>query len=410
VTAAQDSAHRTIPAHVPAELVRPIGLTEGPEFLAAPHAFMAGLHDTHPPVFFSTSEHASNAPRGAWLLIKYEDVFFVLRHPEIFTTAGATPFPRDPNDYFYMIPLEIDPPHHRKYRAMIDPMVSPRTVATMESAIRALANQLIDQFIDKDGCEFTTDFGRPLPVSVFLGLMGLPQDMRDTFVGWAMGLLHAQDRKVAEVCMRETVAYLKQAIAEKKQKPDDSVLSQIVYGNAAGEPLTPQEVFGFTFFLFIAGLDTVFATLNNVFVWFALNPDRRREVIANPDNIDATVEELLRVFSVTFSGRTLTQDHELRGVRMKKGDKITSILPAANYDPAAFENPKEVNFRRKRKPNLAFAGGVHSCMGAHLARLEMKICITEFLRRIPDFSLNGGTKIEYWPGGVVGPKSVPLCW
>jgi cytochrome P450 len=404
--AAQDSANRAIPAHVPAELVRPIGLTEGPEFLAAPHAFMAGLHDTHPPIFYSTSQHASNA----WLLIKYEDVFFVLRHPEIFTTAGATPFPRDPNDYFYMIPLEIDPPHHRKYRAMIDPMVSPRTVAAMESSIRALANQLIDQFIDKGRCEFTTDFGRPLPVSVFLGLMGLPQDMRDTFVGWAMGLLHAQDRQVAEVCMRETVAYLKQAIAEKKQKPDASVLSQIVHGNAAGEPLTPQEVFGFTFFLFIAGLDTVFATLNNVFVWFALNQDRRREVIANPDNIDATVEELLRVFSVTFSGRTLTQDYELRGVRMKKGDKITSILPSANYDPAAFENPRDVNFRRKRKPNLAFAGGVHSCMGAHLARLEMKICITEFLRRIPEFGLKEGTKIEYWPGGVVGPKSVPLRW
>ncbi len=406
MAAAQDSTSRTIPAHIPAELVRPIGLTEGPEFLAAPHAFMAGLHDTHPPIFFSTSEHASNA----WLLIKYEDVFFVLRHPEIFTTAGATPFPRDPNDYFYMIPLEMDPPHHRKYRAMIDPMVSPRTVATMETSIRALANQLIDQFIAKGSCEFTTDFGRPLPVSVFLGLMGLPQDMRDTFVGWAMGLLHAQDRQVAAACMREAVAYLKTAIAEKKQRPDDSVLSQIVHGKAAGESLTPQEVFGFTFFLFIAGLDTVFATLNNVFVWFALNPDRRREVIANPDNIDAAVEELLRVFSVTFSGRTLTQDYEMRGVRMKKGDKITSILPAANCDPAAFDNPKDVNFRRKRKPNLAFAGGVHSCMGAHLARLEMKICITEFLRRIPDFRLQEGTKIEYWPGGVVGPKSVPLTW
>lgn len=403
---AQDSVNADIPAHVPAELLRPIGLTEGPEFLAAPHAFMAALHDTHPPIFFSTSRHASNA----WMLIKYEDVFFVLRHPEIFTTAGATPFPRDPNDYFYMIPLEIDPPHHRKYRAMIDPMLSPRAVAAMEGSIRKLANQLIDQFIGKGGCEFTTEFGRPLPVSVFLGLMGLPQNMRDIFVGWAMGLLHAQDRKVAEVCMRETVAYLKEAIAEKKQRPDDSVLSEIVHGKAAGEPLTPQEIFGFTFFLFIAGLDTVFATLNNVFVWFAQNPDRRREVIASPDNIDATVEELLRVFSVTFSGRTLTQDYELRGVKFKKGDRITSVLPAANYDPAAFENPKEVNFRRKRKPNLAFAGGVHSCMGAHLARLEMKICITEFLRRIPDFRLKDGTRIEYWPGGVVGPKAVPLGW
>jgi cytochrome P450 len=396
----------TIPEHVPAELIRPIGLTEGPEFLAAPHAFMAALHDTHPPVFYSTSQHAGSA----WMLINYDDVFFVLRHPELFTTAGATPFPRDPNDYFYMIPLEMDPPHHRKYRAMIDPMVSPKAVAAMEASIGKLANELIDDFIDRGACEFTTEFGRPLPVSVFLGLMGLPQDMRDTFVGWAMGLLHAQDRKIAEQCMREAVAYLKTAIAEKKHKPDDSVLSAIVHGKADGEVLTGQEVFGFTFFLFIAGLDTVFATLNNVFAWLAQNPDRRREIISNPENIGGTVEELLRVFSVTFSGRTVTQDYELHGVKLKKGDKITSILPAANYDPGAFENPKQVNFRRPRKPNLAFAGGVHSCMGAHLARLEMRICITEFLRRIPDFQLKEGTKIEYWPGGVVGPKVVPLTW
>jgi cytochrome P450 len=164
------------------------------------------------------------------------------------------------------------------------------------------------------------------------------------------------------------------------------------------------------FFLFIAGLDTVFATLNNVFLWLAKNPQRRQEIMDNPDNINGVVEELLRVFSVTFSGRTLTQNFEMQGVKMRKGDKITNILPAANYDPAVFENPKEVNFRRARKPNLAFAGGVHSCMGAHLARMELKVCITEFLGRIPHFEVEDGANIEYWPGGVVGPKTLPLRW
>jgi cytochrome P450 len=402
----QGSNQPEIPAHVPPELVRSIGLVEGPEFLAAPHAFMAALHETQPPIFFNTSQYSGNA----WLLTKYEDCYFALRHPELFTTQGATPFPRDPNNYFYMIPLEIDPPDHRKYRAMIDPMFSPAAVAKLEDWIRQLANRLIDQFVDKGRCEFTTDFGRPLPVSVFLDLMGLPQDMRDTFVGWAMGLLHAQDRKIAERCMRETCAYLQQVIQEKAQHADGGVLSSIVHGKAAGAALTGQEIFGFTFFLFIAGLDTVFATLNNIFLWLARNPDRRREIIANPGNMAATVEELLRVFSVTFSGRTLTQDHEIRGVKLKKGDKVTSILPAANYDPEAFESPKEVRFNRPRKPILAFAGGVHSCMGAHLARLEIKVSITEFLRRIPDFAVEQGAKIEYWPGGVVGPKTLPLTW
>jgi cytochrome P450 len=394
-----------IPAHVPPDLVRPIGLTEGAEFLAAPYAFMAALHGTHPPIFFSPG-----GARDAWMLIKHEDVFFVLQHPEIFTTAGATPFPRDPNDYFHLIPLEIDPPNHRKYRAVLDPMFSPRSVASLEESIRQLAGELIDRFVDTGGCEFTTDFGRPLPVCVFLDLMGLPQDMRDTFVRWAMGLLHAQDRAIAAGCMREVTAYLKDVIEEKTRNPDGRAVSTIVHGRPGGEPMSDKEIFGFVFFLFIAGLDTVFATLNNVFLWLAENPPRRREIIANPGNIAATVEELLRVFSVTFSGRTLTQDHELRGVMLKKGDRVTSILPAANYDPAVFENPKVVDFHRPRKPNLAFAGGAHSCMGAHLARLEMKISITEFLRRIPDFQVKAGTQIEYWPGGVVGPKSLPLTW
>ena len=395
-----------IPAHVPPELVRPIGLTEGPEFLAAPHTFMAALHETQPRIFFSPGQHT----RGAWMLTHYEDAYFVLRHPEIFTTAGATPFPRDPANYFYFIPLEIDPPDHRKYRAILDPMFSPKAVANMETNIRRQAKQLIDQFIDKGQCEFTKDFGRPLPVFVFLDLMGLPQAMLDTFVGWAVGLLHAQDRAIAAKVMQETTAYLQTVVSEKAKNPDDGVISAIVHARPGGMPLTGPEVFGFVFFLFIAGLDTVFATLNNVFLWLAKNPQRRQEIIDNPDNINGVVEELLRVFSVTFSGRTLTQDFEMQGVKMRKGDKITNILPAANYDPAVFDNPKEVNFRRARKPNLAFAGGVHSCMGAHLARMELKVCITEFLGRIPHFEVQEGAKIEYWPGGVVGPKTLPLRW
>ena len=406
MTATQGPDNRAIPAHVPPELVRNIGLTEGPEFLAAPHSFMASLHDTHPPIFYSTSQHAG----GAWMLTNYEDVTFVLTHTKIFTTQGSTPFPRDPNNYFFMIPLEIDPPEHRQYRGLIDPMLTRQAVGNLDNSIRQLANRLIDQFVDRGGCEFTTDFGRPLPVSVFLDLMGLPQAMRDTFVGWAMGLLHAQDRGIAQKCMNETVAYLQEAIREKTHQSDGGLLSAIVHGKRDDQPLTGQEIFGFAFFLFIAGLDTVFATLNNAFLWLAQNPERRREIMANPENIDRTVEELLRVYSVTFSGRTLAEDYELHGVKMKKGDKVTCILPAANYDPAVFPNPKEVNFHRPRKPIFAFGGGVHSCMGAHLARLEIKIAITEFLRRIPDFQLEQGTRIEYWPGGVVGPKALPLTW
>jgi len=397
-----------IAEHVPADLVHPIGLTEGPEFLAAPHKFMADLLKTHPRIFYSPS--LDPRMKDAWTVTHYEDVYFVLRHPEIFTTRGAVQFPREPDNYFDFIPLEIDPPLHHKYRGILNPMFSPKAVAELEDNIRQRANDLIDTFIYQGECEFTADFGRPLPVSIFLELMGLPQEMRDTFVSWAVGLLHSQSREIAAQSMQDIAAYLHKVIKEKTQNPDDGVISTIVHAKPNGEPLTDKEIFGFVFFLFIGGLDTVFATLNHIFLWLAENPERRQEIIDTPDNLSNVVEELLRVYSVTFSGRTLTQDYEMHGVKMKKGDHLVCVLPAANYDPNVFENPTEVNFHRPRKPILAFAGGVHSCMGAHLARLEIKVCITEFLRRIPNFQLKESTKIEYWPGGVVGPKAVPLTW
>ena len=394
-----------IPDHVPPGLIHSSGLIFGPEFLAAPHKFMAEMHEKFPPLYYDVGPFGN-----AWQVLKHEDALFVLRHAELFSNEDATPFPRDPEDYFYFIPIEIDPPDHRKYRNIVDPVISPQGVLKLEDPIRALANELIDGFIKQGECEFDEVFGRPLPVLVFLDLMGLPRAMCDTFVGWAMALLHSNDRAIMGDTLKTIGDYLKTAIADKQAAPDDGLVSRIVHAEIDGKPISEREAFGFVTFLFIAGLDTVFATLNNIWVWLAENPERRAEIIADPDNINAQVEELLRVFSVTFSGRTVAQDVTLRGVQLRKGDKITSILPACNYDPEVFPNPKEVDFHRPKKIILAFTVGVHSCMGAHLARLEVKIALQEWLRRIPEFKLKPGTKIDYRPGGVIGPERVPLVW
>jgi cytochrome P450 len=240
--------------------------------------------------------------------------------------------------------------------------------------------------------------------------MGLPRDMCDTFVKWAMALLHSNDRAIMGQSLKSIGDYLKTAIIDKTANPDDGLVSRIVHAEVDGKKLSEREIHGFVVFLFIAGLDTVFATLNLMWVWLAQNPARRQEIIDNPDNITAQVEELLRVHSVTFSGRTVAQDTVLRGVQLKKGDKITSLLPVCNFDPDVFPDPTKVDFHRPRKIILAFTVGVHSCMGAHLARLEIKVALQEWLRRIPDFKLKPGTNIEYRPGGVIGPERVPLVW
>jgi cytochrome P450 len=394
-----------VPDHVPPELVRQAGIIYSPEFLADPYKFFAGMHEKFPPIFYDVGPFGN-----AWVLTKHEDALFALRHAEYFSNEDATPFPRDPEDYFYFIPIEVDPPEHRKYRNIVDPIVSPQGVLKLEERIRALANELIDDIIDKGECEFDEAFGRPLPVLVFLDLMGLPRDMCDTFVSWAMALLHSNDRAIMGQTLKTIGDYLKTAIADKQANPDDGLVSRIVHAEIDGKPISEKEAFGFATFLFIAGLDTVFATLNNMWLWLARNPERRQEIIDNPENINAQVEELLRVFSVTFSGRTVAQDIEIRGVQLKKGDKITSILPACNFDPDVFPNPTEVNFHRPKKIILAFTVGVHSCMGAHLARLEIKIALQEWLKRIPDFKVKPGAETISRPGGVIGPESVPLVW
>jgi cytochrome P450 len=284
-----------VPPHVPPELIRSAGITFAPDFLAAPHDFMAKMHGTYPPIFYDV-----NPFNNAWQVTKHEDALFVLRHAELFSNEGATPFPRDPEDYFQFIPIEIDPPEHRKYRNIVDPVISPQGVIKLEAQIRALANELIDDFIDQGACEFDEVFGRPLPVLVFLDLMGLPRNMCDTFVNWAMALLHSNDRAIMGETLKTIGAYLKTAIAEKRITPDEGLISRIAHAEVGGKPLSEKEVFGFVTFLFIAGLDTVFATLNNIWLWLANNPERRREIIGDPGNINAQVEELLRVHSVTF--------------------------------------------------------------------------------------------------------------
>ena len=398
----------TIPDHVPAELVLDIGHLFSPEFLADPYEYYPALHDRCPPLFYSPSSIGGGG--GGWVTINHATAFHALRNAEYFQTGQVNVFSREEANWYHMIPQEIEPPEHRKYRNILDPMLTPVAVKRLADDIRGLANQLIDEIIDKGECEFTEEFARPLPVSVFLKFMGLPLDKRDLFVRWVVKLIQVMGGPDAEPVMREIEAYLSGVIDEKRVTPDDGAISRIVHGEIDGRALEEREVLGFTFFLFVAGIDTVYAAMNNIWLWLARNPQRRLEMIANPDQIDAQLEELLRIFGVTFSGRELIKDLQLGGVTMKKGERLFCILPACNYDPEVFENPREVQFNRLRKPILTFTGGIHACMGAHLARLEMKIALQEWLRRIPEFEVKPSTSITYSPSGVIGPDALSLRW
>ena len=162
----------TIPDHVPAELVLDIGHLFSPEFLADPYEYYPALHDRCPPLFYSPSSIGGGG--GGWVTINHATAFHALRNAEYFQTGQVNVFPREEANWYHMIPQEIEPPEHRKYRNILDPMLTPVAVKRLADDIRGLANQLIDEIIDKGECEFTEEFARPLPVSVFLKLPKRP--------------------------------------------------------------------------------------------------------------------------------------------------------------------------------------------------------------------------------------------
>jgi len=393
-----------VPPHVPKELIRSAGVTTGKEFLAAPHDFMAKMHQNYPPIFYDVGEYGN-----AWQLIKHEDALFALRHWEFFSNEGATPFPRDPNDYFYFIPIEIDPPHHRKYRNIVDPLFSPRGVQNLEGQIRQRSRDLLDKIADKGGCEFTTDFGRPLPVSVFLDIMGLPQNMRDTFVEWAINLLHAHDRETMGKAMQNIVTYIKQAIAEKKAHPDDGVVSRIAHAAPDGKPLSEKEVFGFVVFLFIGGLDTVFATLNNIWLWArpepgALQGDHRPAERHRQHCRGAAATLVCNLLGTR--GRSGPRDARCQDEEGRSHHQCAARL---QLRPRCLPKPLEwISTARARRywPSPS-ASQLHGRPSRPTGAEDRSTRVAE---AHPNFSVKPGAQIIYRPGGVVGPEFVPLVW
>jgi cytochrome P450 len=189
------------------------------------------------------------------------------------------------------------------------------------------------------------------------------------------------------------------ALEEKRKNPDDRLLTRIAHGEVDGRPLTDAEQLGMCHLLLLGGLDTVTATLDCMITYLARHPDRRQAVVDDPDLMEPVIEELLRHQTpVMMLPRVIAQDHELGGVQMIAGDSATLMIGAANCDRAEFDDPGDVQLDRTANRHLAFGGGPHRCLGSHLARLELKVALQEFHRRIPVYEIAEGTEVHFSPG------------
>ena len=305
-----------------------------------------------------------------------------------------------------LIPLNIDPPAHVGYRKLLDPLFAPRRIDALEADIAERVNHFIDGFIDRGSCDFTAELAELFPSSVFLGMMGLPWEELDVLVALRDGLLRPGDQgmvpeersAIQRATAAEVYAYFDPVLDERTAVPRDDILSLFVSLEADEGRLRRDEVLAICFVLLTAGLDTVTDSLTCFFAFLAENPDHRRRIVEDPDVIPGAVEELLRWETpVPQVVRWAREDALLGGEAIGAGNHVMVNLGAANLDPAEFDDPMEVRFDREVNRHVAFGGGVHRCLGSHLARRELRIALREWHRRIPDYSLSEGYEVTYLP-------------
>jgi cytochrome P450 len=345
-------------------------------------------------------------------LSRYEDVIWALRHPEVFSSKDVVNVGND----MPLIPLSVDPPEHRKYRRLLDPEFSPTKMADLETEARALVNRIIDEFASRGECEFHEDFATPLPSTIFLALIGLPQSDLPQFLRWRDDTIRPRAtnegdaQRIREAAGQAITGYFETALEEKRRNPDNRLLSRIVTAEVDGRPLTQAEMLGMCHLLLLGGLDTVTATLDCMIAYLAQHPDRRRAVVADPELMNAAIEELLRHQTpVMMLPRVVAQDVEMGGVSIAAGDGATLLIGAANVDAAEFDDPDDVRLDRASNRHLAFGGGPHRCLGSHLARMELRVAMEEFHKRIPDYALAAGAEVHF-SSGIRQAESLPLVF
>ncbi len=374
---------------------------------AADSLFAASVADDPHPAYRRIRQECPVArtqmgDRAVVIVSRYEDVCWALRHAEYFTSAGGSlDLGEQP-----LIPLEFDPPQHTKYRRLLSPQFVPREIQQLEPEVRRIVRGLIDNVAPRGKCDFHEEIATPLPSEIFMALMGLPPADLPLFLRWRddsirpavePGDFEGAQRIRAQVA-NEISEYFRNLIGRCREAPSDSLLSRIVHSTIDDKPLSEAELLGISHLLLLGGLDTVTATLDCMIAFLATHTDHRRQLVSDPSIIPAAVEELLRWLTpVMVIPRSIKEDVEMGGVQLQAGDDVMLAIGAANGDESEFPDP-EVDFHRQPNRHVAFGGSNHSCLGAHLARLELRVTLEELHDRIPDYRIPEGVDVHFSPG------------
>jgi cytochrome P450 len=379
------------PAHVPEQLVVDFDVHD-PALALTPTAWqerVAELRDMAPLVY-------SQSNKGYWVVTHYDLVCEVLRDPTTYSS-----FPNDLANVSQgrLMPIELDPPEHTVMRKVLLPLFTPKRMQEIEPRIRATINDLIDQFCEKGECEFVDAFAHALPTRVFLELMGWPLDDADMFSETTDIALQGLPGRTAEESQQaqaeaafKIYGYFADVIERVKRGDYDmsSLTAQIILApieepDGTTRELTVVELGQMFFLLALAGLHTTQGSLAWSIINLSANPEQRADLIANPDDLPAAIEEILRYEATASLGRRATCATTLGGMDIAEGDQLLVLLSSANRDADHFGQPDDLQIDRSPNHHVSFGMGVHRCLGSHLARMELRLALEELHKRIPDY-------------------------
>jgi cytochrome P450 len=346
---------------------------------------------------------------GVYFPSRYADVRAIAYDTEHFSSRRVvvreTPPPRVPAP-----PITSDPPEHRPARMVLLPPFTPDQMKKLEPRARALANELIDKFIDRGGCDAAVEYAQEIPVRLIAHLLGLPEEDGDLYRQWIKGILEdgITDNSALMQAVGEMTHYFMGHVHDRLQTPGEDLISYLNQTQLNGEPMSTENVIGSLRLLLIAGIDTTWSAIGSCLWHLAKTPTDRRRLSKEPELMPLAIEEFLRAFAPVTMAREVKRQTQINGCTFQEGQMVLLSFPAANRDPDMFPDAEKVIIDRKENRHAAFGLGIHRCIGSNLARLEMTVAVEEFLRRIPEFSLAG--EVKWSEGTVRGPRLLPVSF
>jgi len=355
---------------------------------------------------------------GTWLPVTHEHVREIAYDTENFTSRAvvvSTVVPEDPAPIGGAPPITSDPPFHHDARRLVLPPFSPKKIAEWEPEVRRLCNDLLDRIESdvREGREVdaAVAYAQHIPVNVIARMLGFPLADDELFREFVHEILENINGEPDERmrAFERIDAYLMAQIDDHAANPRDDLTGYLMNVELGGEKLPKELVGGFILLLLVAGIDTTWSAIGSSLWHLATNASDRRRLVEDPSLMGTAIEEFLRVYAPVTMARLVAQDHDFHGCPMKKDEWVLLPFPAANLDPAEFEDADRVLIDRAENRHAAFGLGIHRCLGSNLARLELRVAVEEFLKRFPDFELARDEEGVVWSvGRIRGPRKLPV--